>query len=102
MSEMYAHAQATDKKRIAGTLLGGSAKRLMSTGDYIGMPTALTSTDGDTLVTDPELVKSTMKDYWSKLYKQQDIPNVPKPWLSTPLVLEVRERVKNKPFQWPV
>jgi hypothetical protein len=89
MSEIYARSQATDKKCIVGTSLGGSAKRLMSTGDHIGMPTALTSTNGDTLVTDPELVKSTTKDYWSTLYKQQDIPNVPKPWLSTPSVLEV-------------
>lgn len=63
MSETYACAQVTDKKHITGTLLGSSAKRLMSNGDYIGMPTALTSTNGDSLVTDPELVKSTTKSY---------------------------------------
>ena len=91
MLEIYAHAQAADKKHITGTLLGGSAKKLMSTGGYIGMPTALTSTDGNSLVTDPELVKSTMKDYWSKLYKQQVTPDVPKPWLLTPSVLEVQK-----------
>ena len=102
MSEIYTRARATDKKRITGTLLGGSAKRLMSNGDYIGMPTALTSTDGDSLVTDLELVKSTTKNYWSKLYKQQVTPDVPKPWLSTPSVLEVRKRVDNDLFQWPV
>jgi Reverse transcriptase (RNA-dependent DNA polymerase) len=102
MSEIYARAQAADKKRITGTLLGGSAKRLTYDGDYIGMPTAVTSTDGDSLVTDPELVKSTTKDYWSKLYKQQVTPDVPKPWLSTPSVLEVRRRVDSDPFQWPV
>ena len=61
MSETYACAQVTDKKHITGTLLGSSAKRLMSNGDYIG--TALTSTNGDSLVTDPELVKSTTKSY---------------------------------------
>jgi hypothetical protein len=102
MSEIYARAQAADKKCVAGTLLGGSAKRLMSNGNYIGMPTALTSINGDLLVTDPELVKSTMKDYWSKLYKQQVTPDVPKPWLLTPSVLEVWKRVNDELFQWPI
>jgi hypothetical protein len=68
MSEIYARAHTTDKKRVAGVLHGGSAKKMMSNGDYFGMPTALVSHDGDTLVTDPEMVKSVTKDYWSKLY----------------------------------
>ena len=89
MSEIYARAQAANKKRVAGILLRGSAKRLVSTGEYFGMPTALTSSDGNTLVTDPEQVKSTTKTYWSKLYKRQETPDVPKPWLSTPSVIEV-------------
>ena len=67
----------------------------MSTGDYFGMPTALISNDGDTLVTDPEMIKSVTKDYWSKLYKQQDTPNVPKPWLSTPSVVELKQNLFN-------
>jgi hypothetical protein len=83
------HTQTADKKRITGTLLGGSAKRLMSMGDYFSMPTALTSTDSNTLVTGLELVKAATKTYWLKLYKQQETPDVPKPWLSTPSVVEV-------------
>ena len=102
MSELYARAHATDKKQVTGVLLGGSAKKLMSTGDYFGMPTALISHDGDTLVTDPEMIKSVTKDYWSKLYTQQDMPDVPKPWISTPSVVDVRKRVEADPFQWPV
>jgi len=102
MSEIYARAHTTDKKRVTGVLLGGSAKKMMSTGDYFGMPTALVSHDGDTLVTDPELIKSVTRDYWSKLYMQQNTPNVPKPWLSTPSVTDVRKRVEAEPFQWPV
>ena len=70
MSEIYSRAQTADKKWVTGTLIGGSAKRLMSMGDYMGMPiTLLTSANGDTLVTDPDLVKTTTKEYWSKLYK---------------------------------
>jgi len=84
MSEIYACAHATDKKHVTGILLSGSAKRMMSAGEYFGMPTALASQDGDTLVTDPEAIKSVTRYYWSKLYMQKNTPNVPKPWLSTP------------------
>src|ERR1700683_4442284 len=102
MSEIYLHAQASDKKHIISTLHGGSAKKLTSMGNYFGMPTTLNSTNGDTLVTDPETVKSVTREYWSKLYAQQDTPDVPKPWLSTPSVIEVYRRVEKEPFQWPV
>jgi len=97
MSEIYVRAQATDKKRVTSTLLGGSAKKLTSMGDYLGMPTALNSADSDTLVTDPETVKSVTREYWSK-----HTPNAPKPWLSTPSVIAVRKRVEKEPFQRPV
>jgi hypothetical protein len=102
MSEIYMRAQASDKKRVANTLRGGSAKKLTLVDNYFGMPTALNSADGDTLVTDPETVKSVTREYWSKLYTQQDPPDVPKPWLSTPSVIEVYRRVEKEPFQWPV
>jgi len=58
MSEIYMRSQASDKKYITSTLRGGSAKKLISTENYFGMPTALNSADSDTLVTDPEMVKS--------------------------------------------
>src|SRR5882762_3575277 len=102
MSEIYMCAQASDKKRITSTLRGGSAKKLISMENYFGMPTALNSADSDTLVTDPETVKSVTREYWSKLYAQQNPPDVPKPWLSTPSVSEVHKRVEIEPFQWPV
>lgn len=102
MSESYSCAQAADKKQITGTLIGGSAKRLMSMGNYIGMPTTLTSANGDMLVTDLELVKTTTKEYWSKLYKRQETPNIPKPWLTTPSVVDVQKQVDTEPFHWPV
>jgi len=102
MSEIYMRAQASDKKRITSTLRGGSAKKLISMENYFGMPTALNSADSDTLVTDPETVKSVTREYWSKLYAQQNPPDVPKPWLSTPSVSEVHKRVEIEPFQWPI
>ena len=102
MSEIYMCAQASDKKHIISTLCGGSAKKLTLTDNYFGMPTALISSDSGTLVTDPEMVKSVMREYWSKLYAQQNTPDIPKPWLSTPSVVEVHKCVKEQPFQWPV
>ena len=50
---------------------------------------ALISHDGDTLITDPEMIKSVTKDYWSKLYTQQDMSDIPKPWISTQSVVNV-------------
>src|SRR5882762_5964037 len=78
MSEIYMCAQASDKKRVIGTLHGASAKKLTSMDNYFGMPTALNSADSDTLVTDPETVKSVTREYWSKLYTSrthQTYPN---------------------------
>jgi hypothetical protein len=102
MSEIYAWTLAFDKRHVTGILLSGSAKKLTSMGDYIGMPTALNSPDRDMLVTAPETVKTVTKNYWSKLYTQQDTPDVPKPWLSTSSITAVRNQVETDPFQWPV
>jgi hypothetical protein len=66
------------------------------------MSTALTSTNGNTLVTDPEQVKLTTKMYWSKLYKHQETPDILKPWLSTPSVVETWKQAEKEPFQWPI
>ena len=43
MQELYAHAHAADKKRVTGTLLGGSSKRLIASEKYYGLPTAVNS-----------------------------------------------------------
>ena len=91
MSEFYTHAHEADKKRVVGTLLGGSWKRLMISGEYVGLPTAVNFLDTDEkIVTEPDTVKNVTCEYWSKLCRQQEIPDVPKPWLKTPSVTEVR------------
>ena len=60
MAEIYMCAQTSNKRCITNALYGGSAKKLTLLDNYFGMPTALTSVDGDTLVTDPEAIKSVM------------------------------------------
>ena len=56
----------------------------------------------DELITEPNTIKGVTREYWSKLYKQQDTPDVPKPRLDTPSVTEVRSRVRQEPFEWPI
>ena len=90
MQELYTCARDADKKRVTGTLLGGSTKRLLTSGEYNGLPTAINSLGMDNeLVTEPNAIKRVTKEYWSKLYKQQDTPDTPKPWIDTPSVTEV-------------
>ena len=42
MKVVSVHARETDRKKIAGALLGGSMRRLMIAEEYIGLPTAVT------------------------------------------------------------
>ena len=92
MQEFYTRAHNADKKHVTGTLLGGLTKRLLFSGEYNGLLTAVNSqSTDDELVTEPNAIKRVTKEYWSKLYKQQDTPDVPKPWLDTPSVTEVRK-----------
>jgi len=70
MLEFHTRACEADKKRVAGTLLGGSAKRLMAVGEYIGVPIVVNSLNTEEeLVTEPDKVKGVSREYWSKLYK---------------------------------
>jgi hypothetical protein len=103
MQEFYARAHAADKKQVTGILLGGSSKSLIASGEYHGLPTAVNSIGvDDELITEPNTIKRVMREYWSKLYKQQDTPDVPKPWLDTPSVIKVRSRVRQELFEWPI
>jgi hypothetical protein len=103
MQEFYTRAHTADKKHVTGILLGGSTKRLLTSGKYNGLPTTVNSLGmDDKLVTEPNTIKSVTKEYWFKLYKQQDTPDIPKPWLNIPSVTEVQKQVEQEPFKWPV
>ncbi|KAL6306090.1 hypothetical protein BKA93DRAFT_730012, partial [Sparassis latifolia] len=66
------------------------------------MPLAINDlTDPAHLVTDPDAVKETTRQYFSKLYHHDPPPDIPKPWMTTRSVKEVCERVHADPFQWP-
>ena len=53
------------------------------------------------LICDPEGVKTTTREYFTRLYNHSRVPELPKPWLMTPSVVNVRDRVEDDPFVWP-
>ncbi|KAG6899039.1 hypothetical protein C0993_001455 [Termitomyces sp. T159_Od127] len=70
---------------------------------FDSLPTALNSIEHPgTIETDPARVVKLTRDYFTNLYKRSPPLDKPKLWMSTPLVLEVKDRVKQDPFTWPV
>ncbi|KAJ7843689.1 hypothetical protein B0H13DRAFT_2364654 [Mycena leptocephala] len=63
-SEIQARKERQDRARITNALRGGSTKRLVNPGD------------------DPTQVQEISRDYWSNLYKHEEPPDIPKPWLT--------------------
>lgn len=100
--EIIARAKLSDKKKITAALIGNSTRKLAQSFDYIPLPLAVNDLDNpDRLVCNPKEVKTTTMNYFKKLYDHSHIPALPKPWLNTPSVLEVRSRVTEDPFEWP-
>ena len=62
--------------------------------EYIGLPTAVNVLDGSgEVVTGPEKVKKITQEYFQGLYHHNDPPNLPKPWMQSPSVTDVKNRV---------
>src|SRR5882762_8360474 len=102
MEVVMAHAKEADRKRISGALLGGSTRRLVIAEEYIGLPTAVNVLNGSgDVVTEPDKVKEITRDYFQGLYHHNDPPDLPKPWLLSPSVIAVKDRVTLDPFVWP-
>lgn len=103
-SEIWDRAKRQDLGKISGVLSGGSSKKLLGgSSKFISLPTALVSPqDPDVLVTDPGGVAELIRNYFLNLYERSPPPDKPKPWLSTPSVIRVRDKVKEDPFVWPV
>ena len=75
---------------------------MVNSGEFIGLPTAVNApwSPGE-IVTDPEGVKKATCEYLTNLYDRGQPPAMQKPWMTTPSVIEVKERVIRTPFQWP-
>ncbi|KAF8157252.1 hypothetical protein B0H34DRAFT_675560 [Crassisporium funariophilum] len=99
--EIIARAKASDKWQIASALRG-STKKMINASNFVPLPFALNDLDQpDKLVCDPEGVKATTREYFTRLYDHTRVPEMPKPWLKTKSVVEVKDRITNDTFQWP-
>ena len=75
---------------------------MIQSSHFVPLPFALNNLDEpDKLVCDPEGVKATTREYFKRLYDHTQIPEMPKPWIETPSVVEVKTRMLNDKFQWP-
>ena len=45
--------------------------------------------------------KAMTKEYFKRLYDHSQTPILPKPWMDTPSVVNVRSCVVKDPFEWP-
>ncbi|KAJ6538584.1 hypothetical protein B0H10DRAFT_2245705 [Mycena sp. CBHHK59/15] len=93
--------EKNDRYRITTALKYGSTKRLVNPGEFIELPITVNDLSSDRLVSDPNDVKEISRRYWTQLYRHDPPPNIPKPWLTTKSVLEIKDRVEADPFIWP-
>jgi len=99
--EIVLRAKEADKRQIS-IALRGSTKKMIQTSTFVPLPFALNDLDDpDKLVCDPEGVKETTRKYFTRLYDHSGVRELPKPWLDTPSVVEVKRRVEKDKFQWP-
>jgi hypothetical protein len=100
-AEIQARKERYNRARITNALRGGSTKRLVHPGEFIELPITVKHPHSDRLVSDPTEVKAISRQYWSDLYQHNTPPDIPKPWLTTPSVLDIKRRVADDPFLWP-
>jgi len=100
--EIITRAKLADKQKIAAALKGNSTRKLVQNSDYIPLPLAINDLDSpEKLVCSPEGVKATTMEYFRRLYDHSCIPALPKPWMETPSIVNVRSRIAKDPFVWP-
>lgn len=81
--------------------MGKSAKILLPHDFSADAPMVIQDPDSDRLLSDPQAVKNGIRRYFQKLFQHADPPQLPKPWLSSPSVLDLRNRLLHAPFHWP-
>ena len=100
--EIILRAKLLDKNQISTALRGGSTKKLVQSFPFIPLPLVMNDIDSpEKLICDPEGVKSMTRKYFTRLYNHSGVPELPKPWLTTPSVVDVQDCVTKDPFIWP-
>jgi hypothetical protein len=99
--EIVSRAKQADKRQVF-MALRGSTKKMVQDSNFVPLPFALNDLENpEKLVCDPEGVKETTRKYFTRLYDHSRVRELPKPWINTPSVVEVRQRVEEDRFQWP-
>ncbi|KAJ7687241.1 hypothetical protein B0H17DRAFT_939568, partial [Mycena rosella] len=84
---------------MIAALHGGSTKKLAATANFISLPQSISAGNGSgNMLSEPNAVMEETRDYFSKLYGRLPPVTTPKPWLTTPSILWVKERVLADPF----
>jgi hypothetical protein len=69
MQEIASRARQWDHRRIVYTLQGGSTRKMINSGEFIGLPTAVNAPQSPgKIVTDPEGIKKATCEYLTDLY----------------------------------
>lgn len=82
---------------ILFTLQGRSTRKMLNMLVHGGQHTLKPKQDSDS----PREVKRTSYDFIAGLHRREEQLTMPKPWMTTPSVVEVRERFGLNPFEWP-
>jgi hypothetical protein len=99
--EIVLRAKQADRWQIS-MALRGSTKKMVQASNFVPLPFAINNLDDpEKLICDPEGVKEATREYFTRLYDHSRVRELPKPWLDTPSVTEVRQRVERDNFQWP-
>ena len=73
----------------------GSIKKMVQATNYVPLPFALNNLDNpEKLICNSEGIKSTTCEYFTRLYDHSWVCKLPKPWLDTPSVIEVKTMYK--------
>ena len=101
-SETWSRAKRDDRLKISNALRGGTTRHLVNKAEYVPLPSSINDpTNPEDIISDPQQVKEKTRYYFSKLYARNPPPDIPKPWMTTPTITQVKERVQREPFLWP-
>ena len=101
-SKIWSQAKWNDRLKINNALKGGTTRHLVNKMEFVPFLSSINDPDNpDDIISDPQLVKDKTRYYFSKLYAHNPPPDIPKPWLTTPAVTQIKERVQRDPFIWP-
>lgn len=101
--EAFERTKRADIRKISNAIQSGTTKKLVTSANtFMGSPLMVTDPNNEeSLLSEPHQVKRAMATYFSRLYDRSTPPTASKPWLNTPSVRKVKDKIRSNPFQWP-